>query len=489
MSYPMASAAHVRAAIALHRFGFGPRPGSIASISSDPRGALIAELEKPGAGLVKADGLLTSAAAFRMVADFNADRQARQVLAARTQREREKKAAAGQVASNSATPSTQPMMDAPPAPTMKEAEASRDPGERIIVAEIKTRVDAALDAEIGFVERLVWFWSNHFCISANKIRSMSGAYEREAIRPHVLGKLVDLLQAAEAHPAMLFYLDNAASMGPNSVAGLNRNRGLNENLAREILELHTLGVRSGYSQDDVTTFAKVLTGWSYHDPASNPVNGGEFLFNQRLHEPGPLRVMGRDYADTGISQGQAVLADLARNPATATHLATKLARHFVADDPPPALVAKLEAAFRESEGDLRHVAKALVEAPEAWEEARPKLKRPSEWVVGMVRAAGVRADGLRFARGQATLGEPVWRPPSPRGHPDVASAWTDGIGQRLDVANFFAENISGRSDPSALLEAALGPLATRETRDGVARAETRQQALVLLFMSAEFQRR
>src|SRR5204863_4587532 len=148
---------------------------------------------------------------------------------------------------------------------------------QIYLDEAKLRTEAALAANIGFAERLVWFWSNHFCISADKIPSMTGAYEREAIRPHVLGRFADMLLAVESHPAMLFYLDNSASIGPNSVAGINRSRGLNENLAREILELHTLGVRSGYSQDDVTRFAYVLTGWTFIE-AGNPKNGGEFVF-------------------------------------------------------------------------------------------------------------------------------------------------------------------------------------------------------------------
>jgi uncharacterized protein (DUF1800 family) len=180
---------------------------------------------------------------------------------------------------------------------------------------------------------------------------------------------------------------------------------------------------------------------------------------------------------------------LARHPATATHVALKLARHFVADEPPAALVATLEKVFRDSDGDLKQVARALVSAPEAWVETRTKLKRPGEWVVGMVRAAGVRADGLRFSRGQVTLGEPIWRPPSPNGHPDVASAWIDGIGQRLDIANNFSERIAERTDPIGLVETALGPLARPETREGVARAESRSQALALLFMSPEFMRR
>ena len=173
------------------------------------------------------------------------------------------------------------------------AEAVPDPGRPIYLEEARVRIATALGAEIGFVERLVWFWSNHFCVSADKIRSMSGAYEREAIRPHVLGRFTDLLLATEGHPAMLFYLDQTVSMGANSTAGLNRSRGLNENLAREILELHTLGVRTGYTQDDVIGFANILTGWTLVPPGDNPEHGGEFTFNPRLHEPGAQKVLGK----------------------------------------------------------------------------------------------------------------------------------------------------------------------------------------------------
>ena len=253
---------------------------------------------------------------------------------------------------------------------------------QIILKEIKAKLDAALAAEIGFAERLVWFWSNHFCVSAEKVPNMAGGYEREAIRPHILGRYVDMLLAVEGHPAMLVYLDNFISIGPNSVAGINRTRGLNENLAREILELHTLGVRTGYSQDDVLSFAKVLTGWTIISANDNPEHGAEFIFNRRLHEPGPQRVMDRTYADTGVEQGRAVLKELARHPATATHVATKLARHFVADEPSPALVERLDKIFRDTDGDLKEIAKGLIAAPEAWTPVQSKLKRPSEWVFG-----------------------------------------------------------------------------------------------------------
>ena len=224
------------------------------------------------------------------------------------------------------------------------------PPRRNFLAEAGARINAAHNADIGFVERLVWFWSNHFCVAGSY---MAGAYEREAIRPHVLGRFADMLQAAEGHPAMLDYLDNAGSIGPNSDEGIVRNRGLNENLAREILELHTLGVRTVYTQADVTTFAKVITGWTMLPTRDNPEHGSEFNFNPRMHEPGEQTLIGKTYPGGGVQQGRSVLTDLARHPATAKHIATKLARHFIADEPPPALVDRLAFRFFESEGDLK----------------------------------------------------------------------------------------------------------------------------------------
>ena len=303
----MSGSPKAEAALALHRFGMGPRPGSIAAIAADPRGALLAELERPSAGEVAASALPSSSKAFRTVADANAKRQAKAIVAAREQKEAKKQQMAVASAMMEEGEQGTSAMAAKIA-----ADAVPDPGRPIYLQEAKVRIDAALGAEIGFVERLVWFWSNHFCISADKIQSMSGAYEREAIRPHVLGRFTDMLLAVEGHPAMLFYLDNPGSMGPNSVAGINRTRGLNENLARETLELHTLGVRSGYTQDDVISFANVLTGWSLLPPGDNPEHGGEFSFNPRLHEPGARKVLGKVYADEGVEQGRAVLRDLAR---------------------------------------------------------------------------------------------------------------------------------------------------------------------------------
>jgi uncharacterized protein (DUF1800 family) len=480
----MSSSAKAEALLALHRFGMGPRPGSIAAIGTDPRGALLAELERPSASEIAVAKLPSSAKAYRAVTDANAKRQAKAIVAKKEQDAKRKQMAEAASMTEGAAPVTDEM-------AQKMAnEAIPDPGRSIYLEEARVRTEAALGTEIGFVERLVWFWSNHFCVSAAKIRSMSGAYEREAIRPRVLGRFTDLLLAAEGHPAMLFYLDQTVSMGANSIAGINRTRGLNENLAREILELHTLGVRSGYTQDDVIAFANVLTGWTLVPPGDNPEHGGEFTFNPRLHEPGAQKVLGKSYDDETVEQGRAVLRDLAANPATAVHVATKLARYFIADTPPPALVEKMTKVFVDTEGDLKQVAKAMVLSDEAWSQPATKLKRPSEWVVGMVRATGLtQADPERFTAGQALLGEPLWRPPSPKGFPDDEGSWIDGMGRRLDIANNFAERVAGRTDPQDVIETVFGSAVSSELKQAVGRAESRQQALVLLFMSAEFQRR
>jgi uncharacterized protein (DUF1800 family) len=480
----MSSSAKAEAALALHRFGMGPRPGSIAAIGTDPRGSLIAELDRPSAGLAAASALPSSSAALRTVADFNAKQQARTIIAKREQDAKRQQMAEASAMVEGAAQGGKEMAE------KTAANAVPDPGRSIYLEEAKLRTEAALNADIGLTERLVWFWSNHFCISADKIRSMAGAYEREAIRPHVLGRFADMLLAVEGHPAMLFYLDNTISMGPNSVAGINRSRGLNENLARETLELHTLGVRSGYTQDDVISFANVLTGWTLVPPADNPEHGGEFTFNPRLHEPGAKTVLGKVYEDEAVEQGRAVLRNLAVHPATATHVATKLARHFIADTPPPALVEKLAKVFLETGGDLKEVAKAMVSSPESWTEPPTKLKRPCEWGVGMVRATGIaQVDPKRFTDGQALLGEPLWRPSSPKGYADDEATWIDGMGRRLDIANNFAERVAGKVDPQDVIENVLGSCVSAEVKQAVGSAESRQQALALLFMSAEFQRR
>jgi uncharacterized protein (DUF1800 family) len=482
----MAIDVRTQAALALHRFGFSPKAGALASIG-DAHAKLIAELENPAAGQIKNQDLLSSGKAARAAFDFRQERQAAR-LAVRAQGQ-----PGDQEPNRAATEDSQSEMMRK---ETKQGAPKSNPGpgvpQQIYLEEARSRLDAALDSDVGFVERLVWFWSNHFCVSADKggVRPLCGAFEREAIRPHVRGKFADMLVAVESHPAMLLYLDNARSIGPASFAGLRRNKGLNENLAREILELHTLGVRTGYSQGDVTSFAKVITGWSIVPPRLAPEHGGEFTFNPRLHEPGSQRIMGREYQDNGFEQGRGVLLALARSPATAKHIATKLARHFVADDPPAALIDRLAKRFLTTDGDLKEVTKALVSAPEAWDAPRNKLRRPSEWLIGALRTVGVRPPDVRpVLQAQNLLGEPLWRVPAPNGFSDNSAAWMDGLAQRLDISNQIARRAGASIDPDALAEDVLGPLLSNETRQTLVRAESRPQALALLLMAPEFQRR
>jgi uncharacterized protein (DUF1800 family) len=497
----MARDPKILAATALHRFGFGPRAGSIASVAADPRGAMLAELDRPGAGRIVDSDLLTTGEAARAAFDFRQERKAGR-LALRS--EREATQAEVKKAADAAKTTAKPEMaqadikpaDGAPADTMQATPAKANPGpgipQQIYLEEAKARFDTALNAEIGLVDRLTWFWSNHFCVSADKgqVRPLCGAYEREAIRANVLGKFFDMLLAVESHPAMLMYLDNAGSIGPNSIAGQRRGRGINENLAREIMELHTLSVHGGYSQEDVTNFANVITGWTFSPLKQDPQHGGEFIFNDRMHEPGAQSVLNRSYDEAGYEQGRAVLLMLARHPATAKHVATKLVRHFIADDPPPALVDRLAKRFLDTEGDLKEVTKTLVSAPESWDAPRAKLKKPAEWIVSSLRASGMMiSDVRRVINTLNLLGEPLWRPPAPKGFSDDSAAWLDGLTQRLDIANEIARRVGGMTDPETVTDDALGPLASAETRQTLARAESRQQALALLLMSPEFQRR
>jgi uncharacterized protein (DUF1800 family) len=470
---------------ALHQFGLGPLSGSVDAIASDPRGALLAEIDKAEAGQIADPNLLTSGEALRTAFAFQQTRREDR----RAQPNSQTKEAAAQAGRAPA--------DTAMKPPDEQAEASRrrnagpNPIQQIFLAEAKARLDAALAAEIGFVERLAWFWSNHFCVSASKapVRALCGAYEREAIRGNLHKQFGDMLLAVESHPAMLIYLDNARSVGPDSQAGRNRGRGLNENLAREILELHTLGVRTGYTQEDVTRFANVITGWTT-GPRRNLERGGEFIFNPRMHQPGAQTVLGASYAEGGVEQGRAVLDMLAHHHATAKHIATKLARHFVADDPPAALVDRLAKTFQDTDGNLKELAKALVTSPETWAMPRSKLKRPTEWIVAALRGAGVNPPDVRpILRAQGLLGEPLWRPPAPNGFADDNAAWLDGLAERLDVANQLARRIAAGADPKAVYEQTLAPIASADTRQTIARAESRPQALALLFMAPEFQRR
>ena len=373
------------------------------------------------------------------------------------------------------------------------------------VAQTSARYRHAAATEQPFLERLVHFWSNHFAVSADKqpLPAIACLMENEAIRPHVSGKFIDLLLAVEQHPAMIVYLDNQRSIGPNSTLGKRANRrrsdqqfGLNENLAREILELHTLGVDGGYTQQDVTTFAKVITGWSIGgaNERGRFADGtpGEFEFREAIHEPGKQKILGKTYAQSDVQQGEAVLRDLATHPSTARFVSTKLARHFVADEPPATLVDKLTDAWLTSGGDLEAVYRALLNADETWDPACRKYKTPHDFVVSTLRAFDHVPDNPRFIVGALDLmGQTPFRPGSPEGWPDTAEQWggADALYKRIEWSNTVARKIGSRVDPVVLGEAVLGQRFDPETRKAISRAESRVQGMTLFLASPDFQRR
>lgn len=478
----------LEAAIAVTRFGLGARPGEIAAARSDPRGFLKAQIRREGADQPQGDGQTAQQriAAFR---DYQfAKRETRQAKA--------------EDGAPAATP------DANDPVKMAQKLIREETGGDFFA---RARLGALTEA--GFRERWTLFWANHFTVSATKLATATvvGPFEQEAIRPHVFGRFADLLGAAETHPAMLLYLDQATSIGPDSPAaayfrrgpqrgvGIGPNlpagaapKGLNENLAREILELHTVGVNGGYSQADVTEFARAMTGLSIGGLREDPAFAGAPVFRQAAHEPGARTVMGVRYPSGGKDQAGAILADLAARPQTARFVCGKIARHFVADDPPPALVDRLQASWMASGGDLAQVAETLIMAPEAWDPTPAKFKTPYEFLISGYRAAGgAPSDIVVLAPILNALGQKPFSAPSPKGWPEEAEAWAapDAIVKRMTWAQRFTAKATHDRDPKDLAAQALGARLRPATALAVARAESRPEGFALLLMSPEFQRR
>jgi uncharacterized protein (DUF1800 family) len=459
------------------RFGLGRRIGDVPEI--DIRSALLAEIGKPAPML---DDLPDSSQALAAIGGYK--RQRKQLA----QSTPDGMDGAGDAAmlpqgkQNKMSGRQREIIDAIGTP----------PQQQIFRAEAAAHFEQAIQSPLGFAERMVWFWSNHFCVSVRKgalLRGLAGIYEREAIRPHLFGRFSDMLLAATQHPAMLDYLDNRRSTGARSPAGQRQKRGLNENHAREILELHTLGVDGGYSQADVTALANILTGWTF-DQGEN--QDGAFRFARRRHEPGPKSLLGKTYRQQGKAQGLAALSDIARHPATARHIATKLARHFLADAAPQSLIDRLERSFRSTGGDLAALAKVLLTSEESWSPERGKLRNPQEFLIASYRALAIPTDDTgRMIRWLEALGQPLWQPSGPNGFADNEGTWAnaEGFKTRLDVADRLARLAALSLNPSEALEQLIGPFASRETRQVIAHAESPAQGFALLLMSPEFQRR
>ncbi|MBS0463466.1 MAG: DUF1800 domain-containing protein [Proteobacteria bacterium] len=492
------------AASAANRFGLGARPGTLDALG-DPRAALAKEVRAFDSDDGAFAGLPSSAQYLRDEIAFQQDKQARK-------RALEATNGASQGVGKDGKPA-KPLGDG----------FMQVFGDRLL-AEAHARWKLALNAPVGFRERIVAFWSNHFAVSVDKRPAtlFAAPMEREVIRPLAFGRFEDLLIGVETHPAMLRYLDNVASIGPDSAVGeraaqgayaQRKNKlGLNENLAREIMELHTLGVNGGYTQADVIELAKAITGWSLHrpqddKPAQRPFRGRfgggpmepllqpspitGFVFRPNAHEPGPRTVLGKHYSSGGMEQGRRILSDLAVHPATANHLALQLARHFVSDTPPPALLKRMVDAYLSREGDLNAFYLTLLDSPEAWSPDARKFRTPRDFILASLRAVGAQdLQDVRRVNGLlGRLGEADFMPRSPAGFADTADSWIgpDAIWKRIQIAEEFAKRAPPTLDVSRLASAALGPHLRRATAQAIARAGDPQTALGVLLGSPDFQ--
>ena len=460
--------------VAANRFGLGARPGELERIGGEPRGWLKSQI----AGTPLAPGELGVLKP--------SDEILRAFFAAREERKEEREAAA--------------KAD----PVQKAGNLIRDTLLPHYLAQAEARVRIAARTDMPFRERLVQFWTNHFAVSIDKpiCLGIAGALENEAIRPHVTGHFVELLRAVEQHPAMIAYLDNQASAGPDSQiarfasrrANVPHKVGINENLAREILELHTLGVDGGYTQNDVTRFAHVLTGWSIGGGKGRLAGGtpGRYYFRENLHQPGPQSLLGKTYTQSGEAQGLAVLADLARHPSTAHHLASKLARHFIADDPAPESVEAIAAAFRSSDGHLPSMYRALIDSSAAWDPQPAKFKTPQDFIYSAYRAFDIAPPEQRALLAPfEILGQRIYSPGSPAGWPDTSRDWdgADALMKRIEWSVAVGDRLASIRTPLATAGQALGPMLSQHTEDALQRAATTPQALSLFLLSPEFQRR
>jgi uncharacterized protein (DUF1800 family) len=475
-----------RAHMAMHRFGLGAKPGGLtAALAKDPRGALRRETWDATKLFIEDPALLTTQEALRRhFEEAVAERQARE---SNRDDQREMRVARSRTLDEAA----EGMMSAPQAAARTQPQV-----EQVIYrAEAVARIHKAAEPDIGFGERLVLFWSNHFCVSVGKgqiARATAGCLEREAIRANVFGKFADMLLAVEKHPAMLFYLDNRQSIGPNSRAGKNRSVGLNENLAREILELHTLGVDGGYTQADVTSLAKIITGWTFVGQQERLGPAGSFVFTANRHEPGDQTLLGKTYPDTGVEQGEKALRDIARHPSTAAHVARKLVHHFVSDTAPPlALIERLKKVFLDTDGDLAEVSRALVSHDDAWKGELTKVRTPYEYLAAVARFAGPPKEFGQVLGPLNTLAQPLWAVPGPNGFPDTAAHWAspESMRARLDMSSVIARRQGDRFNPSELAEQLFDGVLSNETAQAIRRAESKHQGLAILLMSPEFQRR
>lgn len=354
-------------------------------------------------------------------------------------------------------------------------------------------IQQAITTTLPLQARLHDFFANHFSVSNTNsyMRALSPTLECEAIAPHLTGSFADMLVAVTQHPAMLYYLNNESSIGPNSKIGLRRKkRGLNENLGREILELHTLGVNADYTQKDVQSLSKALTGWTIGGKKPNEPLG--FLFKKNAHEPGNKALLGKTYPaakNNTHEQAENMLVDLALHEETAKHVSYKLAKHFISDQPPADLVNKMSARWLSTKGHIPSVMKVMIAHPLSWSTKAQKFKTPREFLISICRACQLEATKPNFVKTLVILGQAPYASGSPAGFGDSTQDWASASAMMNRIE--WAEHIAGQVNtmPLDAAKIALGNLISPLTAAQIRRAESKRQSLALLFMSPEFLRR
>lgn len=367
-------------------------------------------------------------------------------------------------------------------------------GAQIMECDLEVRLARIMDTDQPLIERLALHWINHFtaAIGAQPLSYFLSSFEREAIRPHMLGRFADLLIAATTHPAMLVYLNNRNSIGPNSPRGARARKGLNENHAREVLELHSLGVNGGYTQADIIELAKALTGWTIDiDPHHEKTADQRRAFEPSVHEPGARTVMGRQYPDTGREQALDILRDVAARPATARYVTHRMVAHFLGDSAPPALEARLAQTFLDTDGDLLKVTSALVTDDAIWSMPLAKIRPPIEFMAASAQLLRAVPANPRPLVSLQMMGQPYMNAAAPNGWPEADEAWAapDAWKSRLDWAAQVSARVERPIAPAAAIERAFGDALSAETRAAVLGGATAAQSLTLLLLSPEFQRR
>jgi uncharacterized protein (DUF1800 family) len=463
-----------QAHIAFMRFGLGPKADSVAELAATDGAAYracLAEVQNPAAVLIPDAQVTTfsSAANANVVLDY--------------------------------------------ATVCRSAQVSFDPAVKpkagdVLMAEMGARYVKATEPKVGFAERLVWFWSNHFSLNQAKsgwVCATVGQFERSVIRRNVFGKFSDMLKAVYQHPAMVTYLDNQYSTGPNSTIGKTpwakaQKLSYNENLGREILELHTLGAYGGYTQDDVIGLSKVLTGWSIYTDPKNMAQFGQFRFDPNRHEPGPQTILGLTYSQPDITQGLAVFDALAAHPSTAQHIAFKLIKHFITDEPSPWAVRRLAGVFSRTGGDLQAVSRALLDVRGAWDPKVDRIIQPQQWQVSVLRGLGFGRDSIMakttgLGSNAYWFSQPIWGRLTPDGYPDDDYYWenTDFVRGRKEYAfGMVYWALAGDKmtiNPEALA-AALMPTRSQALVDAMAALKAQKfydiERLAMLFSSPEY---